>query len=132
MNKIDLITNNYSRTDLPEIKPGMVIRIWQKFYEKEKDKVKKSGVAKTFIEKEIVKPFRGTIIGIKHGKGIGRTFTVRGEAAGQIIEKIFPYHSPTIKKIEILGTSKARRAKLYFLRGLSPHKTRKKLRTIYK
>jgi large subunit ribosomal protein L19 len=131
MNKIDLIAAKYLKTNLPEIKPGMIVRVWQKFSEKEKGKVKKSGVAKTFIEKEITKPFRGIVIAIKHGKGVNRTFTVRGEAAGQTIEKIFPYHSPTVSKIEILGTSKTRRAKLYFLRKLSPHQIRKKLRTQY-
>lgn len=130
MNKIELITNKHLRTDLPEIKVGMIVRVWQKFYEDSFSKKGKKNV-KAGI-KEISKPFRGIIIAIKHGKGIGRAFTVRGEAAGQIIEKVFPYHAPTINKIEILGESKTRRAKLYFLRDLSPHKIRKKLRTQYK
>lgn len=126
MNKVDLIVKSNLRTDLPEIKPGMIVRVWQKFYEITVSK--KGGKPET---KEITKPFRGIVIAVKHGKGIGETFTVRGEAASQTIEKVFPYHSPTLKKIEIIGTSKTRRAKLYFLRDLSPHKIRKKLRTQY-
>ena len=87
--------------------------------------------SRTVKGKEINKAFRGIVIARKHGNEIGATFTVRGEASGQIIEKIFPIHSPMVKKIEVIGESKTRRSKLYFIRELSPNKIRKKLKTKY-
>ena len=117
---MDLIKNfeeKFKRTDLPELKPGMIVRVWQTFQEK---------------NKEIVTPFEGIIIAIKNKNRLNMTFTVRGKAAGQYVEKIYPYHSPVIKKIEILGESKTRRAKLYFVRKLSDHEIRKKLKPVYK
>lgn len=128
MDKINLIAQKSLRTDWPEIKPGMVIKVWQKFID---TVVTKKGKKDQKEKKEIVKPFQGIVLAVKHGRGVNSTLTVRGEVAGQMIEKIFPYHSLTLQKVEILGHSKARRAKLYFLRHLSPSKLRKKLRTQY-
>jgi large subunit ribosomal protein L19 len=45
-----------------------------------------------------------------------------------MIEKTYPYHLPTIEKIEILKQGKARRAKLYFIRKLHPREIKKKLK----
>jgi large subunit ribosomal protein L19 len=95
----------------------MIVRVWQIFQEK---------------NKEIVTPFEGIVIAIKNKNRLNMTFTVRGKAAGQYVEKIYPYHSPVIKKIEILGESKTRRAKLYFVRKLSDYEIRKKLKPVYK
>ncbi len=117
---MDLIKNfeeKFKRADLPELKPGMIVRVWQIFQEK---------------NKEIVTPFEGIVIAIKNKNRLNMTFTVRGKAAGQYVEKIYPYHSPVIKKIEILGESKTRRAKLYFVRKLSDYEIRKKLKPVYK
>ncbi|KKS18428.1 MAG: 50S ribosomal protein L19 [Parcubacteria group bacterium GW2011_GWC1_41_7] len=110
-------TDTKEQIGMPDVKPGMVVRVVQAFVD---DK-----------GKEINKAFRGIVIARKHGNEIGATFTVRGEASGQIIEKIFPIHSPMVKKIEVIGESKTRRSKLYFIRELSPNKIRKKLKTKY-
>lgn len=61
--------------------------------------------------------FTGIVIA-KKGAGVGKTFTVRKIAAGNIgVERIFPLHSPNIKSLEVKKRGKVRRAKLYYLRG---------------
>jgi large subunit ribosomal protein L19 len=110
---IQYIEEKYSRKDLPAIKTGMVVRVWQKIKEK---------------KREFVQPFEGIIISIKNKKGSRKMFTVRGEAGGQMIEKTYPYNLPTIEKIEILKQGKARRSKLYFIRKLHPREIKRKLK----
>lgn len=110
---IQYIEEKYSRKDLPEIKPGMLVKVWQKFKEK---------------KGESLKSFEGVVISIKKKKGTRKMFTLRGEAAGQIVEKTFPFNLPTITKIEILKQGKYRRAKLYFLRNLYPREIKRKLK----
>ena len=107
-------TAKQKRTDLPEIHVGDYVKVWQRIKEGNKERVT---------------PFEGYIIAIKHGNEIGATFTVRGEIAGVGVEKIFPLHSPTIEKIEILQRHKVRRAKLYYLRRLVGKVRLKKLKT---
>jgi len=110
---IQFVEERYLRNDLPEIKPGMVVRVWQKIKEK---------------KREFIQPFEGIVISVKNKKGTRKMFTVRGSAAGQMIEKTYPYNLPTIEKIEILKQGKARRAKLYFIRKLHPREIKKKLK----
>ncbi len=73
-------------------------------------------------DKERVQVFTGTCIA-RIGTGLRETFTVRKEAYGEGVERIFPVHSPIIKKIDVLKTRKAggiaARAKLYYLRDKS-------------
>ena len=64
-----------------------------------------------------------TIIAKKHG-GIEETFTVRRVSYGVGVEKVFPLHAPTIEKVETVRHGKVRRAKLYYLRGLTGKKAR--------
>jgi len=116
MDVIKKIEEKFKRKDLPEIEPGMIVKVWQIF---------KEG------DKEIVSPFEGIIISVKNRNRLNKTFTVRGKAAGQYLEKTYLYHSPVIKKIEILGKTKTRRAKLYFIREISDKKIKKKLKPIY-
>ena len=70
--------------------------------------------------------FEGLVIAKKHGKGITSTITVRKEVLGVGVERIFPLHSPTIEKIEVIKKGKARRAKLYYLRGVKGKKAKLK------
>lgn len=89
------------KSNLPELKSGQTVRVHQRI--KEGDKTR-------------IQPFEGLIIATKHGRGLDGTFTVRKIAEGVGVERIYPLHSPTIDKIEILKTSKVRRAKLYYMR----------------
>jgi len=90
------------RTDLPETRPGDVLRV---FY-----RVVEGGKERTQV-------FEGTVIAIKN-KGITRTITVRKTSFGIAVERIFPLNSKLVQKIEIKKHSKVRRAKLYYLREL--------------
>ena len=62
--------------------------------------------------------FKGTVIARK-GSGIAETITVRKISNGIGVERIFPLHSPSIASIKVDRVNKVRRAKLYYLRGLS-------------
>jgi len=101
MKKVEEFLKNYLKKDLPEIRSGDVVRIYQKFKEGEKEK--------TSI-------FEGLVLARKHGKEVGATITVRKEIGGIGVEKIIPLHSPSVEKIEIIKREKVRRAKLYYLR----------------
>jgi large subunit ribosomal protein L19 len=66
-------------------------------------------------EKSRVQLFEGTVIAKKHG-GIHETFTVRRVTHGVGVERVFPVHSPSVEKVEVIREGKVRRAKLYYLR----------------
>ena len=69
-------------------------------------------------EKERTQLFQGVVIRIRHG-GMGASFTVRRVAYGVGVERTFPLYSPLVEKVEVVRHGKVRRAKLYYLRGLS-------------
>ena len=60
----------------------------------------------------------GTVIAMKHG-GISETFTVRRVAYGCGVERVFPVHSPNVVAVDVVRHGRVRRAKLYYLRGLT-------------
>ena len=65
--------------------------------------------------KERIQIFSGIVISRK-GSGIHETFTVRRISYGEGVERIFPVHSPNIKKIEVERESVTMRARMYYLR----------------
>ncbi len=67
-------------------------------------------------DKERLQLFEGTVIQIR-GAGLNKSFTVRKVSRGYGIERIFPYNTPAVARVEVKRHGKARRAKLYYLRG---------------
>jgi large subunit ribosomal protein L19 len=116
---MDLIQNfnlkSLSTTNLPDIRPGMTLKVHQK--------IKEGAKTRTQV-------FEGIVIARKHGSGPSSTITVRKISNGIGVERIFPLHSPNIEKFEIVRASKVRRAKLYYLRGKTARETRKKTKLI--
>jgi len=76
-------------------------------------------------DKERIQIFEGLVIALHRG-GSRASFTVRKVSFGQGVERIFPLHSPTVDKIEVLRGAKVRRAKLTFLRDLKGKAARMK------
>lgn len=109
--KLETFTQIQLKKDLPDIRPGDTVRVYQKIKEKDKERIQ---------------AFEGLVIARKHGKGVSATITVRKVISGIGVEKIFPIHSPAIEKIEILKRSKVRRAKLYYLREAKGKKAKLK------
>lgn len=101
----------------PEIKPGAVIRIHQKFVEVlSQTKSKKQAKAKEADKiKERIQVYEGIVIA-RHGKSAHSTITVRKISDGVGVEYILPLDLPSVKKIELVKQNKVRRAKLYYLR----------------
>ncbi|MGN1404770.1 MAG: 50S ribosomal protein L19 [Erysipelotrichaceae bacterium] len=103
LNLVNEITKSQMRTDLPEIKAGMTIRVDVKIKEGNKERIQ---------------AFEGIVIKVQ-GSGIGETFTVRKLSSGVGVERTFPINSPLIDKITVIRVGKVRRAKLYYLRSRS-------------
>ena len=75
--------------------------------------------------------FRGVVIRIRRGAD-GGNFTVRRVASGVGIERTFPLNSPMVEKVELVRHGKVRRAKLYYMRGLSARASRLKEKRVDK
>jgi len=105
-----------AKKDLPEFRPGDNIAVSYKI---------KEGA------KERIQVFKGNVIQV-NGTGSTKTFTVRKMSNGVGVERIFPFSSPILDKIEVLKRGKVRRAKLYYLRSLVGKKAKIKERTFRK
>lgn len=81
--------------------------------------------------KEHIQQYRGVVIKI-NGHGDKKRFTVRKISDGVGVERIFPLESPFIESITVNKLGKVRRAKLYYLRGLTGKKARIKERFVRK
>ena len=89
------------RKDLPEINPGDTVRVQVKIKEGDKERTQ---------------AFEGTVISRRNGPG--GSFTVRKFSFGHGVERIFPFNSKVIEKIEVVRSNQVRRAKLFYLREL--------------
>jgi len=96
---------------MPGLKPGDTVKVHQKIKEGDKERIQ---------------IFEGIILAKKHGKGIPATITVRKVVDGVGVERIFPIHSPSLSKIEVIRHGKTRRSKLYYLRTAKGKKARLK------
>jgi len=120
--KIETFLRPFLKKELPDIRPGDTVRIYQRILVPAKASADKSTDKKE--EKEKTQIFEGLVLAKKHGKGISATITVRKVILGVGVERIFPLHSPLIEKIEVLKRGKVRRAKLYYLRRTKGKKAR--------
>jgi large subunit ribosomal protein L19 len=68
-------------------------------------------------DKERIQVFKGDVIS-KRGSGLGESFTVRKVSFGVGVERIFPLHAKSVKRVEVVKKGRVRRAKLYYLRDL--------------
>ncbi len=100
MDALKLIEQSSMKAEAPVIEVGDLVKVHVRIKEGEKFRIQ---------------IFEGTVIAKKHG-GINETFTVRRVAHGCGIERVFPLHSPTVEKVELVRNGKVRRAKLYYLR----------------
>jgi len=97
---LKLIANSSIKAEVPVICVGDTVKVHVKIKEGEKTRIQL---------------FEGTVIAKKHG-GVNETFTVRRLSHGCGVEKVFPVHSPSVEKVEIVRKGRVRRAKLYYLR----------------
>ncbi|NPV38269.1 LSU ribosomal protein L19p [Brevinematales bacterium NS] len=67
-------------------------------------------------DKERIQPYEGVVMMFQNA-GPRRSFTVRRVSYGVAIERVFPFHSPYIAKVEVVRRGRVRRAKLTYLRG---------------
>jgi len=102
MDKIKLIESEFTKKEVPKFNVGDTVKVLVKISEGP-DKVR-------------LHPFEGVVIA-KQGSGIREAFVVRRVSYGEGIERVFPLHSPSIERIEVLRSGKVKRAKLYYLRG---------------
>ena len=98
-----------------DLRAGDTVKVWQRIQEKGKTRLQ---------------AFEGLVLAVKHGKEAGGTFTVRKVASGVGVEKIFPIFSPVIDKIDIIKSSKVRRAKLYHIRDKAAKEVKRQMRNI--
>lgn len=98
------VAKSFMKKNVPQVKPGDTVRVHS---------IVREG------NKERIQVFEGVVIATKHGTGITGTFTVRKISFGVGVERVFPLHSPRIVKVERTKSSQTRRAKLYYLRGLT-------------
>lgn len=103
MNIVDIIEKEAMKTNLPELSIGDTVKVWVKVVEGNRERLQ---------------AFEGIIIAFKNGS-VRETFTVRRLSFGVGVERTFPVHSPKIASITVVRKGKVRRAKLYYLRGLT-------------
>ena len=87
----------------PNFRPGDAVRVHVKVVEGDSERVQ---------------PFEGVVL-LRRGRGDSQSFTVRKVSFGVGVERTFPLQSPFIEKIELLKSNHVRRARLYYLRGLT-------------
>ena len=98
-NVVDKITQKQLNPNVPEFRVGDTVRVDVKIIEGKRERIQ---------------AFEG-VVKARKGGGVSETFTVRKISYGVGVERIFPVHSPSIAKIQVIKKGKVRRAKLTFL-----------------
>lgn len=104
------------RKELPEFNVGDVVDVHVKIKEGEKERIQ---------------IFTGTVLKIRGGKGISGSFTVRRIVQSEGVERVFPFHCPSVQNVEVKRPGAVRRAKLYYLRDRVGKATKVKERRDY-
>jgi large subunit ribosomal protein L19 len=105
---MDTLIKVEPNANIPELRPGDTVKVSIKIVEGER------------VRNQL---FQGVVIKVKNG-GSNANFTVRRVAYGVGVERTFFFTSPSVDKVEVLRHGKVRRAKLYYLRGLTAKKAR--------
>ena len=95
--------------NIPTLSPGDTVKVYTKVIEGERERIQ---------------VFQGVVIKVQ--EGATGNFTVRRVAYGSGTERTFPFNSPLVNKVEVIRHGKVRRAKLFYLRGLTTKKARLK------
>ena len=103
MNLIDQIEGEQLRSDIPEFSPGDTVVVQVKVREGTRERLQ---------------AFEGVVIA-KKNRGLNSAFTVRKISHGEGVERVFQTHSSMIDSISVKRSGKVRKAKLYYLRGLT-------------
>ena len=98
--------------------PGDTVKVNVKVVEESLDEK-----TKQIKRRERIQVFEGVVIG-RQGQGLNENFTVRKLSYGEGVERIFPVYSPLVDSVEVLRRGRVRRAKLYYLKGLTGKKAR--------
>ena len=113
MNLVKSVENQQLKDQAPEMETGDTVRVHTRIVEG---------------DRECVQVFQGTIIRLRSG-GVNANFTVRRIASDNVgVERTFSIHSPRVEKVEVIRHAQVRRAKLYYLRGLTGKAARLKSR----
>lgn len=102
MNIIEKIEREQLRMDIPQFKAGDTVKVHMRIIEGEKERIQ---------------VFQGAVIRVSKGT-TNATFTVRKISDGVGVERVFPMHSPSIERIELVQEGRVRRSRLYYLRDL--------------
>lgn len=109
MDLIKVAENQFTaKKEYPEFKAGDTVTVHYKIVEGNKERIQQ---------------YRGVVLQ-RRGAGASATFTVRKMSGNIGVERIFPVASPFIDKIELNKHGRVRRAKIYYLRGLTGKKAR--------
>jgi len=111
MNVLDKIELEQMRLDIPAFRPGDTVKVHIKIREGEKDRIQ---------------VFQGIVIARKNA-AMRSSFTVRKISYSVGVEKIFPLHSPSVDRIEVVQRGKVRRSRLFYLRDLKGKAARVKV-----
>ena len=101
-----------------DFQPGDTVKVNVKVVEETIDEK-----TKQTKRRERIQAFEGVVLG-RQGEGLNENFTVRKISYGEGVERIFPVYSPLVDSVEVLRRGRVRRAKLYYLKGLTGKKAR--------
>jgi large subunit ribosomal protein L19 len=101
--EVQAIEKKYARSGLPEFRAGDTIRVHARIKEGGKERIQ-------YVEGVVIR---------KQGKGVTRTFTLRKISGGIGVEIIYPVSSKNVANIEVVSQGDVRRARLFYLRGLT-------------